>query len=38
MVAVRMVQTTIDQVVDMIPVGNRFVAAAGAVDVSRFVA
>ena len=37
-VAVRMVQATLDQIVDVIPVGNRFVTAAGTVDMSRFVA
>ena len=38
MIAVGMMQMPIDQVVDVIAVGNRLVAAAGAVNMSRFVA
>ncbi len=37
-VAVGMMQATLNQVVDVVPVGNRFVTAVGAVDMSRFVA
>ena len=38
MIAVGVMQMPGDQVVDVIAVGNRLVAAAGAVNVSRFVA
>ena len=37
-VAVRVVQVAIDEVVDVVAMRHRFVAAAGAVHVSRFVA
>ena len=37
-VAVRVVQVTIDEVVDVVAMRHRFVAATGAVHVSRFVA
>ncbi len=38
MIAMGMMQMPSDQVVDMIAVGNRLVAAAGAMNMSRFVA
>ena len=38
MIAVGMMQMPSDQVVDVVAVGNRLVAAAGAVNMSRFVA
>ena len=38
MVAVRVVQVAIDKVIDVVAMRHRFVAAAGAVDVSGFVA
>ena len=38
MVAVRMMEMSGDQVVDVIAVRNRFVAAVGAVNMSRFMA
>lgn len=37
MIAVRMVQVAVDQVIDMVAVGNRFVAAAGTVAVGLVV-
>ena len=37
-IAMRMMQATLNQVVDMIPVLNRFVTAAVAVDMSGLVA
>ena len=37
-VAVRVVQVAIDEVIDVVAMWHRFVAAAGAVDVSGFVA
>lgn len=37
-VPVRMVQATIDQVVDMVTVWHRFVAATGSMDVTGFLA
>jgi len=38
MVAVRMVQVTVDQIIDVIAVRNRLVTATGPVDVARLVA
>ena len=37
MIAVLVVQASVDQVVDVVAVRNRFVSAAGAVHVTRFV-
>lgn len=37
MIAMRMMQVAIDQIVDVIAVGHRLMAAAGAVDMARFV-
>jgi len=38
MIAVRVVQVAVDEVIDVITVRHRFVTATGAVDVSGFVA
>jgi hypothetical protein len=38
MIAVRVVKVAVHEVIDMIAVRNRFVTAAGAVDVRGFVA
>jgi hypothetical protein len=38
MIAVRVVEPAIDQVIDVVAVGHRFVAAVRAVHVARFVA
>jgi hypothetical protein len=37
-IAVRMVQVAVDEIVDVIPMRHRFVAAAGSVNVARVVA